>query len=351
MPKNAILRNHGLPGTSNINVEGPGPHGDAHSVPRADKFRPMDDLRSWVDEWMYHLRAGDLSPLTLRAYQQGIDSLLNYLAVLDPVPATPETISRKILEGWALSLAEAGYAPATRQLRIIAVTMWFGYMVKADDCPLTVNHAADLPFPVSMVKPVPMIDHATTRSLLATCTGPDYAPRRDNLIIRLLYDTGARASEIAGIRLDDIDERHQQILVHGKGRKDRIVVYDQRTALSLSKFRRVRAKHQASSSSFLLLATRRNYRAADWELSWRISGAALRCILYRRSDEAEVPRINPHRFRNTWASELLDAGVSPLDVERLAGWTSPGMVRRYTLATADERARAASRRVARGDRV
>jgi site-specific recombinase XerD len=311
----------------------------------------MDVLRSWFDEWLLDLRTRELSPHSLRAYSQGIHSLLRYLADQDPTPTQPEQISRRHLEGWTRAMAEAGLAASTRQLRIIAVQMWLGYIMRSDDSDLTVNHAEDLPEPTVIVKPVPVVPDEATHKLLLTCQGAGFAPRRDNLIIRLLNDTGSRASEVAGIDLDDVDERHQQILVHGKGRKDRMVVYSGRTALALLKYKRARERHQAAAGHpALLLAVRRNPHVIGAQEAWRISGATVRSMLERRCADAGVAPINPHRFRNTWASDMLRQGMNEMDVERLAGWSSPAMVRRYALATADERAREAALRIARGDR-
>jgi len=74
-------------------------------------------------------------------------------------------------------------------------------------------------------------------------------------------------------------------------------------------------------------------------------------MIERRCALAALPPINPHAFRHTWAHDLMANGANESDVERLAGWSSPLMVRRYGSSAADARARDAHRRLARGDRV
>jgi integrase len=74
-------------------------------------------------------------------------------------------------------------------------------------------------------------------------------------------------------------------------------------------------------------------------------------MLARRCEAIGLEPINPHRFRHSWAHDLLAAGAQEGDVEKLAGWRTPTMVRRYGASAADQRARDAARRLGRGDRV
>ncbi|MDD7940456.1 tyrosine-type recombinase/integrase [Actinomycetospora lutea] len=303
----------------------------------------MDALADLVDEWMLTLT--EVSEETRTVYRRGADQFTAWLAEAHPKLTEPHQITTRHIHEWMRHLADAGRSKATRRVRLIAVRLLLGYL--AAEGVIEVNPAAGIALPEAEEHVVPVIHDEDLTRLLRATDGPGFLERRDTAAMRLLLDTGCRRGELAGINLDDVDLRAQQVtLYRTKGSRPRIVPFGAKTALALRKYLRARAKHPAAASAPLLLTQRPGVVGG-----WRLSGGGVAEMLARRCAAVGMAPINPHKFRHTWAHDLLANGANEGDVEKLAGWRSPVMVRRYGASAADERARDAARRMARGDRV
>ncbi len=310
--------------------------------------RSTAGLGPWVDDYHLHLRSGHVTASTRAVYERAVRQFVAFLREAYPDVTEPAQVTHRHVEAWLRSLTETGRRPATRAVRLKAISGWFKWIMGEADSGLTVNPAIAVPRPRVEAPLVEIPPDEALRALLGTVTKPTFLDRRDAALIRLLADAGLRRSEAVGLDLGDLDLTRGEALVRrGKGGRARRVVVSAKTALALARYARVRGRHPAAQVSPALFLSTRADRFGDY----RLTGGAVAEMLRRRCRAAGIPAIHPHQLRHAATHALLEAGASEQDVERLMGWTGGTMVRRYGAALADRRAREAARRLAIGDRL
>jgi integrase/recombinase XerC len=139
---------------------------------------------------------------------------------------------------------------------------------------------------------------------------PDELRRRDHAIMELLYASGVRRAEVARINVSDVKLAARVIHVHGKGRKERLVVINQTTAAAIERYLAVRPR---SDDDALFLG--RGAKRLTPKHVWRI----FRDIYQLSGIETKA---GPHTLRHSFATHLLENGADLETVRELLGHES-----------------------------
>jgi integrase len=255
-------------------------------------------------------------------------------------------MSRAALNQWIAGLLDAGAAPGTARIRQLAVRRFASWLTAGGE----INTD---PFPgvkAPRVEPpivAPLTDDEL-RALIATCAVSNTAAhladtlhhRRDEAIIRLMFETAIRSGEVVDLQLDDVDLIGRLITIRrGKGGRGRVIPIGQATTEALLVYLDERERHPLANAPDLWLGHRGKQFGRE----------GLMRSLRRRAQRAGVEGFRPHRLRHTAAHRWLAAGGSESGLMAIAGWTRTDMLVRYTRARASERAADEARRLNLGD--
>jgi integrase/recombinase XerD len=164
------------------------------------------------------------------------------------------------------------------------------------------------------------IDRKTAAALLGSCDRRRPKGRRDYAVLLVLLRLGLRAGEVARFRLDDIDWRAGEIVVHGKGGHEHRLPLPSDVGEAIAAYLR-RGRQNGSVHREVFLRT----VAPVGPLSTNGISGIVRCACSR----AGVPIIGAHRLRHTLACQMANAGVSLPDIAEVLRHSSISSTREY----------------------
>lgn len=152
---------------------------------------------------------------------------------------------------------------------------------------------------------------------------------RDRLIVEFMLATGLRLREVENVRVDDLVESPAGAYVRvrqGKGRKDRIVPLDTASnRLSKRLFRYAETSRPRGSQEQALFLS---VRGGAYGTGSKLTARGIQLMLYRLGQKTGI-HVHPHKFRHTFATRALSAGVDVMALQKALGHTTLAMVSRY----------------------
>lgn len=268
----------------------------------------------------YLINIRNYSEHTVTAYINDIQTLIDFLTSEDLGDLFYMT--HRIAKFYIASLHNQ-YSPKSIRRKISSVRSFFDYFIEDETIKDNPFENVELP---KVHKSLPkFVYEDEMMGFLNHIDDSTALGKRNRVIFELLYGCGLRVSELINIELSNIDFIKKEIIIHGKGSKDRLVpVHDIGIDLIkeyLSKARlELAIKHQEKNNALLL-----NYKGTP------LTARGVRVILNRELEkQASAMNLSPHSFRHSFATHLLNRGVDLRVVQELLGHVSLSTTQIYT---------------------
>lgn len=276
-----------------------------------------------LERYRVHLQASrGYSKHTVKGYVTDLADLLEFAE--SEKLSSPSQLDLELLRAWLYRLSEHGIARSSLARKTASARSFTAWLFENGE--LTQDSGLRLRTPKAQ-KTLPKVASRAAMDeifevLQTKANEGEPVDLRNLLIVELLYATGARVSELAGLNIGDVDEARRLILVTGKGNKQRMIPYGTPAQAALTNWlENGRPKLISPGTSFELLLNSKGKRLGVRQI-YEVVAAALA--------GAAVGAAGPHALRHTAATHLLDGGADLRAVQELLGHASLGTTQIYT---------------------
>lgn len=262
----------------------------------------MNTTNSPIAQFTEHLTlAKNYAVQTAWSYESALRSFQRWTRQNTSVKAWHE-VTRDIIQTYEKHMMAEHYEPATVRLAISALASFFDFMKWKGY--ITQNPARFVTRPKLPIREPRCISNSTLQAAINDHT----IDMETRAFIELIYTTGIRLSEAMAIQRCDINFKERSIKIHGKGNKQRTVYFTSFTEQLIRPF--------LYSGEFLF---------NDDARSWR------RRVYYALKKHADgiEEQLSPHAIRHTFATNLIDRGMSIRTVSLLLGHNDLKTTMRY----------------------
>ena len=264
----------------------------------------MENVHKFLDYLKYEKGFSDY---TIKSYETDLREFYDF--------ALEDKIDIELVRKYLRKLYENKYSSRSISRKVSSLKSYFKYLesegiIKDNFMRLISNPKIEKTLPN-------YLNYEDLEKLLAFPDRSNKYGLRDALILEMLYSSGVRVSELANMKLNDIDFKERKILILGKGNKERYVYYGSKCAELLDKY--LKLDHR--DSPYLLIGKR----------SDRLNEREIRSIVTDTAKKAGIEvHVSPHTLRHTYATHMLNDGADLKSVGELLGHESLSTTQIYT---------------------
>lgn len=228
-----------------------------------------------------------------------------------------------------------------------ALSSFIGWLIEAEEFPAGYDPRIGVEVPKLVDNPKDVIGLSEMTALVNTCGKGRHRDRtfldvRDEAILRVFFEAGARRSEVANAKLDWLNLEGNRLRVDGYYVKTNVgkdIPLSDKTTIALGKYLRKRATHKHADRPELWIAAKGAF-----------TPGGVYQMIRRRGTMAGL-KLHPHILRHSFANVFLDEGGTEEELKYLGGWSTDKQVRHYSRANGQRRAAKAHANLNIGDRI
>ncbi len=292
-------------------------------------------MESQIDRFLTHLLTEGFSENTVAAYRGDLYQLLEYLRTeggVHPITVVPgqdgfnwSGVTKPRLVAYIASLREKSYASATLARKVATIKSFFHWLTAEGVVKTDPTRDLDIP-KVGKTLPRTLSNEQVSDLLAAPAAKSSPEATRDSAMLRLLYATGMRVSELIGLDVEDVNPWTRFVRVLGSAARERHVPFDYQTHEAIEKYlstaRPILTRHGETPALFVNHRGERLTRQGFWLL---LKGHAKIAGI--------IGAVSPHTLRHSFAVHLLRNHANLRDLQELLGHSRIATTQVYTQIT------------------
>ncbi len=276
--------------------------------------------KNYIDFCQFQKR---LDMKTLKAYRIDLKQFREYISV-----DLLSQIDTPILESY-ISMLHQSYKPKTSKRKIATLKAFFHYLEYKDLIGINPMNKIQTKFrePITLPKIIPLHTIETflsTMYMQKKLAESPYQKRciiRDIAVIELLFSTGMRISELCSLKPTDIDLLERDILIYGKGAKERKIQIGNEDVIAILREYQQEYFSDIKECGYFFVN----------RLKKRLSEQSVRDMINKYTSLSAIEQhITPHMFRHSFATYLLEADVDIRYIQEMLGHSSINITEIYT---------------------
>jgi len=290
------------------------------------------NIRELIPGYLEELKILGRSPLTIRNIRSGLRQMAGFMEQegITGLTQLNQDALRLYQEELAYRLTDKGrpLSVRTREKHLCSVRGFIGYLFELDYLAADLGKTIKLPKQPKCL-PKAILDHAEVRKLLAAPDMRTNGGYRNRIILEILYDTGIRAAEMAGVATDDLDLVNGYLTIRsGKGAKDRVVPVSARVCVLINSYLHMVRPMMAQARERSLVVNR---------FGRKMTPTAVWAIVKRCAVLSGIRKnVTTHTFRHTCATHMLKNGAPIRHIQEMLGHESLESTQIYTRVTIND---------------